>query len=87
MASQIAGWILFGVGLIMYAVIIWGRIRRLMSGESLAKRLGIDTIKDLTDAIAKLVEVFAQLSDDMQFLVLATVLLAAGIYLLTAKPF
>jgi hypothetical protein len=87
MASQIAGWILFAIGLIMYAVIIWGRIRRLLSGETLAKRLGLDTIKDIADAIAKLVEVFAQLSDDMQFLVLATVLLAAGLYLLSAKPF
>lgn len=87
MASQIAGWTLFGIGLIMYVVIIWGRIRRLMAGESLAKRLGLDTIKDLTDAIAKLAEVFAQLSDDMQFLVLATALLAAGLYLLTARPF
>jgi hypothetical protein len=87
MASQIAGWVLFGIGLIMYAVIIWGRIRRLLAGETLTKRLGLDSIKDLTDAIAKLVEVFAQLSDDMQFLVLATALLAAGLYLLTAKPF
>jgi hypothetical protein len=87
MASQIAGWILFGIGLIMYAVIIWGRIRRLLQGETVTKRLGLDSIKDLTDAIAKLVEVFAQLSDDMQFLILATALVAAGLYLLSAKPF
>ena len=87
MASQIAGWILFGVGLIIYAVVIWGRIRRLLAGESLANHLGLDTIKDLTDAIAKLAEVFARLSEDMQLLVLATALLAAGLYLLTVRPF
>ena len=87
MASQIAGWVLFAVGLVMYAVVIWGRIRRLMSGGSLRADLGLDTIKDVTDAIAKLAEVFAKLSEDMQFLVLATALLAAGLYLLTVRPF
>lgn len=87
MGSQIAGWMLFGVGLIMYAVAIWGRIRRMLGDKGLAADLGLDSIKDVTEALAKLAEVFAKLSEDMQYLVLATVLLAAGLYLLTARPF
>jgi hypothetical protein len=87
MGSMIAGWILFGIGVVMYIVAIWTRVRKLIGrGEETTAR-GLEDIKDAAEAISKLAEVFAKFSEDIQFLLLGTGALLAGIYLLVNQPF
>ena len=83
-ASQIAGWILFIIGILMYLIILIERIRKLFQPT---KRADFDSIEDTVDAIRKLLEAFSKFSDDMQFLLLASGCLIAGIYLLKNTPF
>ena len=85
MASVYAGWILFGLGVLMYLLIIVQRFMKLISSN----KEGVDfgPIEKTADAIAKLAEAFSKFSEDIQFLLLGTGCLAVGIYLLTNKPF
>lgn len=84
MLSQIAGGILFLIGVAMYVVSLWGRIKKLTEKKKLE---GIGDIKDTVEALAKLAESFSKFSEDIQFLLLGTGCLLAGIYLLQTKPF
>jgi hypothetical protein len=82
--SLIAGWILFAVGLVIYGVSIWARIRKMLGAgeeESLA------VIKETAEALAELAEAFSKFSEEMQFLLLGTGCLIGGIYLLQNRPF
>ena len=87
MGSLIAGWILFAVGVAMYVVAIWSRIRNLLGGGSEGVERGLEEFKETAEAIAKLAEVFAKFSEDIQFLLLGTGALVAGLYLLVNQPF
>jgi hypothetical protein len=85
MGSTIAGWILFGLGVLIYLVSIWGRIQKLIKRREEA--IDLASIEDTAKAIAKLVETFSKFSEDMQFLLLGTGCLLAGLYLLKNQPF
>jgi hypothetical protein len=87
MGSTIAGWILFAIGIAMYAVAIWGRVRQLIGAGQSPPKKGLEQIKDAAEAIAKLADVFAKFSEDIQFLLLGTGALIAGLYLLVNQPF
>ena len=87
MGSLIAGWILFAIGVVMYIVAIWGRVRQLIGGGQGPTTKGLEEIKETGEAIAKLAEVFAKFSEDIQFLLLGTGALIAGLYLLVNQPF
>jgi hypothetical protein len=87
MGSEIAGWILFAIGVAMYIVSIWGRVRNLLGRGAEGAERGLEEIKDAAEAITKLAEVFAKFSEDIQFLLLGTGALVAGLYLLANKPF
>ena len=84
MMSLIAGWILFVIGVAMYIVSLWGRIKKLTEKSKLE---GIGDVKDTVEALAKLAESFSKFSEDIQFLLLGSGCLAAGIYLLQTRPF
>ena len=81
--SQIIGLFLVVVGVVMYVFSIWGYVqkRRQRQQESLAD------IKATIYVVTKLLEAFAKFSEDMQFLLVATGILFAGLYLLQNKPF
>jgi hypothetical protein len=81
--SVIAGWVLFGLGLIIYAVVLVDKVRKMSRGSE----EGLDTIKDTVEALAKLADTFSKFSDSMQLLLLGTGCLIAGIYLLSTQPF
>ncbi len=85
MGSQIAGWILFVLGLVLYAVAIWGRVSELFSPKRVAADLA--SIEDSAEAIAKLAEALSKFSQDIQFAILGSGCLAAGLYLLATRPF
>jgi hypothetical protein len=85
MGSTIAGWILFGVGILIYLVSIWARIQKLTKRREEA--IDLASIEDTAKAVAKLVEAFSKFSEDMQFLLLGSGCLVAGLYLLQNKPF
>ena len=87
MGSLVAGWILFALGAAMYIISIWGRVKNLLGGGAEAGVRGLEEIKDAAEAITKLAEAFAKFSEEIQFLLLGTGALAAGIYLLTNRPF
>jgi hypothetical protein len=87
MGSLIAGWILFGIGVVMYIVAIWGRIRKMLGVREETAARGLEDIKETAQAIAKLAEVFAKFSEDIQFLLLGTGALLGGLYLLVNQPF
>jgi hypothetical protein len=82
--SAIAGWILFGIGVLMYLVALVDRVRKMFGPGG---RESVAGLKDTVAAIAKLAEAFAKFSEDIQYLLLASGCLAAGIYLLQARPF
>jgi hypothetical protein len=82
--SAIAGWILFVIGVVMYLVAIIERVRKMFGpGEEES----LVAIKETAEAVAKLAEAFAKFSEDIQFLLLASGCLIAGIYLLQNRPF
>ncbi len=83
MGSVIAGWVLFGLGLIIYAVVLVEKVRKMIRGSEES----LDTIKDTVEAMAKLADTFSKFSDSMQLLLLGTGCLIAGIYLLSTQPF
>jgi hypothetical protein len=83
MGSVIAGWVLFGLGLIIYAVVLVEKVRKMTRGSEES----LDTIKDTVEALAKLADTFSKFSDSMQLLLLGTGCLIAGIYLLSTQPF
>lgn len=87
MGSLIAGWVLFVIGIIMYLVAIWGRVQKMRGagGEEGVRDLG--DIRDTAEAVAQLAEAFAKFSEDIQFLLLGTGALIAGLYLLVNQPF
>jgi hypothetical protein len=87
MGSTIAGWILFGLGVLMYLIGIFSRFRRLIGGGGEEGLEGIEDIVDAAKAIAKLAEVLNKFSEDIQFILLGTGALLAGLYLLTNQPF
>lgn len=92
LGSLIAGWILFTVGVLMYLVSLWGRVKTLRSGSSSSsaeEELELDAgeLTKLAEAAAKLVEAFTKFSEEIQFLLLGSGCLAAGIYLLQNRPF
>lgn len=82
--SLIAGWIFFAIGVIIYLVSIWARAQKLLGA---GEREKLEVIKETAEAVGKLVEAFSKLSEDMQFLLLGTGCLIAGIYLLQNRPF
>jgi hypothetical protein len=81
--SQIIGLVLVVIGVVMYAFSIWGYYQK----RTQKQRGGLSEIKETLDALTKLLEAFAKFSDDMQFLLVATGILFAGLYLLQNKPF
>jgi uncharacterized membrane protein YiaA len=86
MGSQIAGWTLFGLGVIIYLIAIWERVR----SRTTPSKEGLESlreIKETAEAITKLAEAFSKFSEEIQFLLLGTGLLIAGIYLLSNQPF
>lgn len=83
MGSVIAGWVLFGLGLIIYVVVLVEKVRKMTRGSEES----LDTIKDTVEALAKLADTFSKFSDSMQLLLLGTGCLIAGIYLLSTQPF
>lgn len=84
MGSAIAGWILFTIGVVIYLVSIVARVKKMFGpGEE----EGIEVIKETAEALTALAEAFSKFSDDMQFLLLGTGCLVAGIYLLQNRPF
>lgn len=82
LASQISGWILFAVGVLMYLVSIWRRLQQRTRREE-----SLRDIKDTVKALTELLDAFSKFSEDIQFLLLATGCLVVGIYLLQSKPF
>lgn len=85
MGSLIAGWLLFGLGIVLYVIAIWGRVRRLLGRPPEA--LDPSAIEDTAKAIARLAEALSKLSEDLQFAILGTGCIAAGLYLLVNRPF
>ena len=81
--SQIIGLVLVVIGVVMYAFSIWGYYQK----KKQAQKRGLSEIKETIEAVTKLLEAFAKFSDDMQFLLLATGILFAGLYLLPNKQF
>lgn len=82
--SLIAGWILFAIGVVIYVISIWARVQKLLGA---GEEEGLEVIKETADAITRLAEAFSKFSEDMQFLLLGTGCLIAGIYLLQNRPF
>ena len=82
--SLIAGWVLFAIGVIIYLVSIWARAQKLLGAGERGK---LEVFKETAEAVGKLVEAFSKFSEDMQFLLLGTGCLIAGIYLLQSRPF
>lgn len=82
--SLIAGWVLFAIGVIIYLVSIWARAQKLLGA---GEEESLEAIKETATAVAKLAEVFSKFSEDMQFLLLGTGCLIAGVYLLQSRPF
>lgn len=87
MGSVIAGWILFIIGCAMYIVSIWKRVSNLITPIRSTEELALDDIKDTVDGIKKLLEVFEKFSEDIQFLLLGSGCILAGLFLLANKPF
>lgn len=85
MGSLIAGWMLFGLGIALYAIAIWGRVRKLLTPSQEA--LDLSEIEDAVEAIAKLAQALSKFSEDIQFAILGTGCIAAGLYLLANRPF
>jgi hypothetical protein len=82
--SQIAGWILFGLGTLMYLLMLVKKAQSLRGGD---RRESPSQIKDTVEALARLAEAFTKFSEDIQYLILATGCLIAGLYLLQNQPF
>jgi hypothetical protein len=82
--SLIAGWVLFIIGVLMYLASLVGRIQKMRRRDRLES---LAEIKDTVEALAKLAEAFSKFSEDIQYLLLATGCLIAGIYLLQSRPF
>jgi hypothetical protein len=85
MGSLIAGWILFALGIVLYGIAIWGRVRKLLAPRQEA--LDLSGIEDAAEAIAKLAQALSKFSEDIQFAILGTGCIAAGLYLLAHQPF
>ena len=87
MGSLIAGWTLFIIGCVMYLISIWKRVKNFLAPKVTQEELALEDIKEAVDAITKLLEAFSKFSEEVQFLILGSGCIMAGLYLLSNKPF